>query len=34
MIAADGNNADALRRDPMFKLALDRLPAGEELCSQ
>src|ERR1700761_2388441 len=37
MIAAgyeDGNDADALRRDPMFKLALDRLPAGEELCSQ
>jgi hypothetical protein len=22
-----GNDADALRRDPMFKLALDRLPA-------
>src|SRR6201994_1610726 len=37
MIAAgyeDGNDADALRRDPMFKLALDRLPAGEELWSQ
>ena len=37
MIAAgyeDGNDADALRRDPMFKLALDRSPAGEELCSQ
>jgi Transposase DDE domain group 1 len=37
MIAAgyeDGNDAGALRRDPMFKLALDRLPAGEELCSQ
>jgi hypothetical protein len=37
MIAAgyeDGNDADALRRDPMFKLVLDRLPAGEELCSQ
>ena len=33
MIAAgyeDGNDADALRRDPMIKLALDRLPAGEE----
>src|SRR3984893_9499415 len=30
----DGNDADALRRDPMFMLALDRLPAGEELCSQ
>jgi hypothetical protein len=37
MIAAgyeDGNDADALRRDPMFKLALDRLPLDEELCSQ
>jgi hypothetical protein len=37
MIAAgyeDGNDADALRRDPMFKLALDRLPSDEELCSQ
>jgi hypothetical protein len=37
MIAAgyeDGNDADALRRDPIFKLALDRLPTGEELCSQ
>ncbi len=37
MIAAgyqDGNDADALRRDPMFKLALDRLPSGDELCSQ
>ena len=37
MIAAgyeDGNDADALRRDPMFKLALDRLPSGNELCSQ
>src|SRR5258705_13779618 len=33
MIAAgyeDGNDADSLRRDPMFKLALDRLPAGED----
>src|SRR5947208_14543731 len=30
----DGNDADTLRRDPMFKLALDRLPSGEELCSQ
>src|ERR1700726_4189953 len=31
MIAAgyeDGNDADALRRDPMFKLALDRSPGG------
>jgi hypothetical protein len=37
MIAAgyeDGNDADRLRTDPMFKLALDRLPSDEELCSQ
>jgi hypothetical protein len=37
MIAAgyeDGNDADTLRDDPMFKLALDRLPSGEGLCSQ
>lgn len=37
MIAAgyeDGNDADTLRADPMFKLALDRLPSGAELCSQ
>jgi len=37
MIAAgyeDGNDADAPRVDPMFKLALDRLPSGAELCSQ
>jgi hypothetical protein len=37
MIAAgyeDGNDADTLRCDPMFKLALDRLPSDEELCSQ
>src|SRR5712691_10205619 len=37
MIAAgyeDGNDAEALRRDPMFKLALDRLPSDEDLCSQ
>jgi len=37
MIAAgyeDGNDANTLRGDPMFKLALDRLPSGEELCSQ
>src|SRR2546423_13305045 len=37
MIAAgyeDGNDATTLRRDPMFKLALDRLPSDEELCSQ
>src|SRR3954453_6121580 len=29
----DGNDAEALRRDPMFKLALDRLPSDDELCS-
>jgi hypothetical protein len=37
MIAAgyqDGNNAATLRRNPMFKLVLDRLPSDEELCSQ
>ena len=37
MIAAgyeDGNDANTLRGDPMFKLALDRLPSSEELCSQ
>ena len=37
MIAAgyeDGNDADSLRRDPVFKLALDRLPDGAGLCSQ
>jgi len=37
MIAAgyeDGNDADALRGDRMFELALDRLPSGEDLCSQ
>src|ERR1700738_1935783 len=37
MIAAgyeDGNDADSLRANPMFKLALDRLPSDEELCSQ
>jgi hypothetical protein len=37
MIAAgyeDGNDADSLRRDPMFKLALDRLPDHADLCSQ
>jgi len=30
----DGNDADTLRCDPMFKLALDRLPSGDDLCSQ
>src|SRR6266853_5831459 len=37
MIAAgyeDGNDADTLRCDPMFKMALDLLPSDRELCSQ
>jgi hypothetical protein len=37
MIAAgyeDGNDADSLRHDPAFKLALDHLPGGDALCSQ
>src|SRR3954466_12371799 len=37
MIAAgyeDGNDAAALRRDPLFKMALDRAPSDRELCSQ
>lgn len=37
MIAAgyeDGNDANTLRSDPMFKLAMDRLPGGADLCSQ
>jgi hypothetical protein len=37
MIAAgyeDGNGADSLRHDPVFKLALDTLPDGAPLCSQ
>jgi len=37
MIAAgyeDGNDADSLRHDPAFKLALGRLPDGAALCSQ
>ncbi|MFC7694373.1 IS1380 family transposase [Paeniroseomonas aquatica] len=37
MIAAgyeDGNDADSLRHDPAFKLALDHLPDGDALCSQ
>src|SRR5205085_2377393 len=29
-----GNDADVLRHDPMFKLAMGRLPAGSPLCSQ
>jgi hypothetical protein len=37
MIAAgyeDGNDADSLRHDPAFKLALNHLPDGGPLCSQ
>jgi hypothetical protein len=37
MIAAgyeDGNDADSLRHDPVFKLALEHLPDGAALCSQ
>src|SRR4051794_4995446 len=37
MIAAgyeDGNDATGLRRDPLFKMALDRAPSDRELCSQ
>ncbi len=37
MIAAgyeDGNDADRLRGDPMFKLAMGRLPEDGDLCSQ
>lgn len=37
MIAAgyeDGNDADRLRSDPMFKLAMGRLPDDADLCSQ
>jgi hypothetical protein len=37
MIAAgyeDGNDADALRADPVFKMALERLPSERDLCSQ
>jgi hypothetical protein len=37
MIAAgyeDGNDAGALRSDPMFKMALDLAPSDRELCSQ
>src|ERR671917_281313 len=37
MIAAgheDGNDADSLRHDAAFKLALDHLPGGDALCSQ
>jgi hypothetical protein len=37
MIAAgyeDGNDATGLRLDPLFKMALERLPSGRHLCSQ
>src|SRR6202161_1125028 len=37
MIAAgcgDGDGADSLRSDPMFKMALDLTPSDRELCSQ
>src|SRR5687767_5401438 len=37
MIAAgyeDGNDASDLRRDPLFKMALDRAPSDRALCSQ
>jgi len=37
MIAAgyeDANDADSLRRDPAFKLAVNRLPGEADLCSQ
>src|ERR1700712_4364531 len=30
----DGNDADHLRHDPMFKLAMGRLPDDGDLCSQ
>jgi hypothetical protein len=30
----DGNDADRLRGDPMFKLAMGRLPDDADLCSQ
>ena len=30
----DGNDADSLRHDPVFKLASDGLPDGAALCSQ
>lgn len=37
MIAAgyeDGNDASGLRTDPVFKMALERLPSARDLCSQ
>src|SRR3954466_3431435 len=30
----DGNDASDLRPDPLFKMALDRAPSDQELCSQ
>ncbi len=30
----DGNDATALRSDPVLKLAMDRLPPQHDLCSQ
>ena len=30
----DGNDADSVRSDPMFKMALDLTPSDSELCSQ
>jgi hypothetical protein len=30
----DGNDADMLRSDPLFKLAMGRLPEDADLCSQ
>lgn len=30
----DGNDADSLRSDPLFKMALERLPSERDLCSQ
>jgi Transposase DDE domain group 1 len=30
----DGNDANSLRSDPMFKMALDLVPSDRELCSQ
>src|SRR6185503_1050436 len=34
LMIADGNDASRLRRDPLFKMALDRAPSDRELCSQ
>jgi hypothetical protein len=32
--SADGDDATSLRTDPLFKMALERLPSGRDLCSQ